>query len=606
MHVLGSTGSGKSKFLTSLIRQDILAGNGLCLLDPHGSIYTELAEWLSNRPMLSMRRKVRLIDLTSEKIAFGFNPLKADNPRHIPRIIEGIVQGITVVYGGSDINDTPLISATMDTTCTLLLHNNQTLLESEYILHYEEKTIRQNFAKRLHNKQYKRILNTLDSRKLSEFNDEVASTERRFRKFLNTPGVRQIFGQNKDTIDLKKCMDDGEILLINLGSSEQSDLTLENQRLVGMFLINNLIARCYERPLKPKPRPFHVYMDEAQRFITDNIAEILAETRKFGLHVTLAHQNLEQLRDVSDKVFRGVMSEARTKVIFGDISMEDATYMAKETLYNFVSPDKVKEVLSKPVVVGYETVRMKNESVNTNESSTSNKSSTETKAYGEGQSEVEATAYGTTFNESTAMGEGLGEVSSSSFAEVSVPDASAMFLAEGEDIISMVSSNAMSDITNSFSSSSFGTSSNSSESKAYGSFTSTANSIAQGSGSAKTLGTGYSSGWSETLMPILKVLPSATYSLEEQYHELAKALKNQPTRFATVKTPGGSVFRLKALDVPDETVSEIRMKKLLDENYRRTPFLKDTQKVLGQIEARQKYLEAIPTVQELENDDFYE
>jgi len=38
MQVIGASGRGKSKFLEHLIRQDIRAGRGLCLIDPHGAL----------------------------------------------------------------------------------------------------------------------------------------------------------------------------------------------------------------------------------------------------------------------------------------------------------------------------------------------------------------------------------------------------------------------------------------------------------------------------------------------------------------------------------------------------------------------------------------
>ena len=80
MHVVGATGSGKSRFLLHMIQQDIIEGRGVCLIDPHGELYDHLVSWLSNREGLFEDRTIKLINPSDTDWSFGFNPLKVTDP----------------------------------------------------------------------------------------------------------------------------------------------------------------------------------------------------------------------------------------------------------------------------------------------------------------------------------------------------------------------------------------------------------------------------------------------------------------------------------------------------------------------------------------------
>ena len=61
-------------------------------------------------------------------------------------------------------------------------------------------------------------------------------------------------------------------------------------------------------------------------FINEDVARILDEGRKFGLHLILAHQHLAQLKKAGEDIYHSVMTDAKTKIIFGGLSAEDAGY----------------------------------------------------------------------------------------------------------------------------------------------------------------------------------------------------------------------------------------------------------------------------------------
>jgi hypothetical protein len=96
-------------------------------------------------------------------------------------------------------------------------------------------------------------------------------------------------------------------------------------------------------------------VDESHRFLSgSNLAEIFEECRKYGLHMVLAHQNLGQLRDAGERVFSTVVNEAEIKVAFSIKEPEDAQYLVRLLYRNgMIDPNRIKDVLTKPTVVGY-------------------------------------------------------------------------------------------------------------------------------------------------------------------------------------------------------------------------------------------------------------
>ena len=105
--------------------------------------------------------------------------------------------------------------------------------------------------------------------------------------------------------------------------------------------------------------PCYLYVDECQRYLIQDVANILDQSRKFGLHAILAHQHLGHLREAGEHIYRSVMTNARTKVIFGGLDDEDATVMACNVFRGQFDLQKSKPRYDKPTVVGQAHNRIK-------------------------------------------------------------------------------------------------------------------------------------------------------------------------------------------------------------------------------------------------------
>jgi hypothetical protein len=129
----------------------------------------------------------------------------------------------------------------------------------------------------------------------------------KFENLVFDPRLRNIFGQRRSTIDLRRIIDERKILLVNLA---KGSLTEQNSRFLGMVLLAKLVATVLGRSdrAESERQLFHLYVDEFQSLATDNFVTLLSEARKFGLSLVLANQFLSQVRNqrIVDAIFGNV------------------------------------------------------------------------------------------------------------------------------------------------------------------------------------------------------------------------------------------------------------------------------------------------------------
>lgn len=356
-----------------MIQQDIQNGRGLMLLDPHGELYNHLANWLSENEPLLKRRKVRLLDLTSPEWSFSFNPLLARSDEHVPATVDAAVAGIAHTMGTSDLNETPLLRQALDAICTALAYSRQSLVQAHYFFDQRYYAERRPLIEAIPHRVHRQLWDKLEGMTARAYNETFASAERRVSQFTTDPMLAAILGQTNHTLDLLKTMDDGEILLVNMAVTGGRTVP-GSVKLLGRLLVNNLVTRAYERNPIERPRPFTLYLDEAQNFLSSDVPEILSQCRKYGLHLVLAHQYLEQLRSAGDLIYRGVMGTARSKVVFSLDDPDDARIMSERIFAGRIDYEKPKRSMFKPVVVGHELIEL----ASANQSRTGSQSRSET------------------------------------------------------------------------------------------------------------------------------------------------------------------------------------------------------------------------------------
>ena len=522
MHVVGATGSGKSRFLLSLIMQDIEAGRGLCLIDPHGELVDHVIDWLGKRERLASRRTVRYLNLNRPEYCFGFNPLSCKRESQREATVRYAVEALAAGLGDQNIEQMPLLSNALMAACLALSYADLTLAEAEYLLSPSYHTERELILSKLDNKPYEAHWNTLSQiAKKHEriYREQFEAAARRFLPFLGNKQIRRIIGQHTNTLDLETCLENREIILVDLSVAGRTITTTETN-IIGRLLVNCLVTTAMSRGAR-KPAPFQLYIDEVQNYLSGDIPRILEECRKFGLHLTCAHQHLGQLRAAGDPVYDGMMGTARNKIVFGLDYPEDAQIMARRIFAGQFNPELPKRSMYRPVVTGHDIITLEGGGESSGQSDGHGFSNSESRGHG--------SSYGTATGTMAGFSIGSGQNTGLVYADEDL---------SGE---ALRASQALS----AFQSSSNSSSRSSTEG---GSF-----SAASGSSDMQSSSTSWTetSSWSQSLRPIIEERPGELLSLSDQMHLFTDAVLTLPKRHALGIIPDVGQIRLTTLDVDD-------------------------------------------------------
>lgn len=368
LYIAGATGTGKSKLLEHLIRQDIIAnrssGCGMLVVDPHGSLYDSLIAWMT---LKGIRRPVIPIDMREADWVIAYNVLRKRAETHPAVVVENFVHAMAHVWGQSGTDQTPRFARWAGNVLRALYERGFTLADAIHLL-TDDVHLRTAMTRGLSEPIARRDWDMANAFKPREFEDQVGSTVSRLRRFLTNDVLRCIFGQPTASLDLGAAIEKGSIILVSL-AREKGRVSKEDAELFATLLLTDLWTAAQERGKRSGIKPFYVYLDEFQRFVTPTIAENLDEARGFGLHLTLAHQFPKQLLDAGEhgrRVYNSVMENASSKIVFRLTDPENLEPLAKWLFMGVMNPDEIKHELHSTKVMGYSeetrTVRSKSRS----------------------------------------------------------------------------------------------------------------------------------------------------------------------------------------------------------------------------------------------------
>ena len=360
LHVCGASGRGKSRLLEAMIRDDIRARRGVCVIDPHGTLYKSLVKWIAMRN-LHRDRAIHLIDPSIGTWTTGINPLRVDKGESISRRADAVRDSFVQVWGGEDTSRTPLLKKCLRAVIHVLIVHKLTLLEAmELITTSDKNQVRQYLTGELEDYVQQRLWADFNALEKRLFSEQFASTVNRFVEFLDSPEVRTIIGTNIEPLDLRSCMRNGEVVLVNL---QQGVISFDNARLIGTLITSDLFSYAIQRSEREaQDKPFYLYLDECSRFTTESVVRSLDETRKYGLHCILSHQRLGQLRREDEFLYNAIMAGAQTKVIFGCEEDDDAEILSRHLFRSEFDLERPVANMMKPVAVGQVPVWLQAES----------------------------------------------------------------------------------------------------------------------------------------------------------------------------------------------------------------------------------------------------
>lgn len=355
LYICGGTGTGKSKFLESLIRQDIISWRkskcGMLVLDPHGNLYDSLIQWMAWH---RIDRPVVPIDLRQDDWVVSYNLLRQRSADPAV-LVDNITDAMAYVWGQGGTDQTPLFARWAGNILRLLYEKKLTLIESEYLIDRVAKQMRYLLSADMKDKASRQdwqFANTLNPR---DFESQIGSTVNRLQRFIRNQTMRSMFGQPSVSLDLGAALEEGQIIIVSL-ATERAKVSKENAELFATLLLSDLWTAAQERGKRDGIKPFYVYLDEFQRFVTPTIADNLDEARGFGLHLTMAHQFPNQLLDRGEngkRVYNSIMENASSKVVFRLTHEENLSAMAKWLFMGVMNPDEIKHEMYSTKVMAY-------------------------------------------------------------------------------------------------------------------------------------------------------------------------------------------------------------------------------------------------------------
>jgi len=346
MHVIGGSGKGKSKFLEWLIRRDIREGHGLCVIDWHGTLYKDLVRYCAYLDIGLNQdfRSIVLLNPSQPDYITGFNPFMnqgADIATQVSRRIDATIRP----WGITDTNLMPTFERICRLLYTFAVEQRETLPNAAHLLQFDKPELRQYAIDVISDSYIKQQWHQLSQIKtFRDWKEFVLSTENRLSRFLASKTIKRFMGMTSGNLNLLEAMDQGKIILVNLGSS--SYLDRESARVFASLMLNEFfeapMLRANEAPAGQKPRPFALYLDEFQEYITEDIAAMLDQVRKGGLHMVLAHQHLGHLVD-NQRLLQSILTNARIRAVFGGLSYTDASLLANEMFLPDLNTRQIKK-----------------------------------------------------------------------------------------------------------------------------------------------------------------------------------------------------------------------------------------------------------------------
>jgi hypothetical protein len=278
VNIIGKTQVGKSTFMHNLIHQDIAAGKGVGVIDPHGTLIQDI---LRSSIPANRVKDVVLIDIANEDFPPPLNLLSIAGEYAVGQTTTILEQLYGEFVKVGDVLRAALL--------TLQVEPHPTLRDVPRVLSDPE--YRHQLLRQVENPAVLDFWQEFEGQSASVQRETIAPVSRRIRSFYANPVLYPIIC-HPDSLDYDKLIAERKILLVNLQCDDRK-VPPRERRLLGTVLVSHLQMAAMS---VQQVTPFYLYIDEVQEFVTTSLDEMLPQVRKFGLYLTIANQFLGQLR----------------------------------------------------------------------------------------------------------------------------------------------------------------------------------------------------------------------------------------------------------------------------------------------------------------------
>lgn len=319
MFLLGKTGMGKSTLIENLVLSDIYKSESVIVLDPHGDLVEKLLKHIPEH----RAKDVIYFNPADISKPLGFNILEKLPSSQSYLLASGIISVFKKLW--SDSWGPRLEHILRNSILTLLEFQAVTLLDLPKLL--TDKEFRTAIISVLPNEELKQFwLKEFESYSPNFRSEVISPVQNKVGQFITNPIIRAIIGQKQSSFSMRQVMDEGKIILINLAKGKIGE---DSCKLLGSLLLTSIELAALSRAdiaEEQQRRDCYVLIDEAHNFLTENLATVLSESRKYHVSYILASQYLEQF---DEKLRAAIFGNVGTLISFR-IGARDAEYIAKE------------------------------------------------------------------------------------------------------------------------------------------------------------------------------------------------------------------------------------------------------------------------------------
>jgi len=331
VYIIGKTGTGKSTLIKNMIIQDMRAGEGVAVLDPHGQLVDELLEFVPENRL----EDVVIFNPADADYPVSLNMLEMVDPRQRTLTGDALVDVFKKYFAESwgprlEYILKNCILTLLEVPSTSLLSITRLLTDRDY---------RKYIVGLIHDPQMKLFWNNEFARMEQNerlITEAISPIQNKVGQFLNSELIRNIVGQPKSSIKVDEIINSGKLFFVSLATGR---IGANNTALLGAMIVSQLQFAAMRRVDVPEEtrRDFFLYADEFQNFATDAFATVLSEARKYRLDLTLTHQYIEQMPEaVRDAVFGNIGS-----LICFTIGPTDAHFLEREFEPVFLQNDLI-------------------------------------------------------------------------------------------------------------------------------------------------------------------------------------------------------------------------------------------------------------------------
>lgn len=318
MYAVGQTGVGKSTLLATLAMQDLAAGRGFALIDPHGDLVEEI--W--NRVPADLRSRVAYLNAPDHQQSYGYNPLRRVGDERIPLAASGLLETLKKIW--PEAWGVRMEHVLRNSLYALLERDDARL--PDVLRLYRDEEFRKSVAKNIRNETVRRFWQHEFANYPWRLRAEaVVPIQNKLGALLSDPMLYRTLVQPRVDLHLRALMDSQSVLLVNLSKGQIGE---DSARILGGLLVSTIGLAALSRADSPpeERNPFFLFVDEFHTLTTLAFVSMLSELRKYGCSVMASNQFLDQ---IEPKIRHAVFGNVGTIIAFR-VGPDDASQLARQ------------------------------------------------------------------------------------------------------------------------------------------------------------------------------------------------------------------------------------------------------------------------------------